>query len=528
MASSSSQARTTSTHASLRRPPANLIAGVWEPLETDSDAAFDSTNPARPAEVVWRGRGDVNAIDRAVRAARAALPEWSGWPFERRRAVLERYIDLCGQREHEVTRLLTAEVGKVSWDSAGEAGLLAGKVNITLDASEHGGLRRVSDFEFGLSDQRTARCWFRPHGVMGVLGPFNFPMHLPNGHIVPSLLMGNTIVLKPSDKTPACGQLLAELFDEALSLEGAPAGVVNLVQGQADVAAHLGSHTDVDGILFTGSWSVGRKLLEANLDTPGRMVALELGGNNPAIVLPDADLALAAAEAVRTAFITTGQRCTCMRRLIVHRDVADRLLPAIIRAAGELVIGAPDSETPTFMGPLITEEARASMLLSQNAWAEDGGEILLEARPLELGKGGWFVSPGIVRVDRFTKLDEGPGCDEEVFGPLLRVSVVNSFDEALAQANATQFGLASSIFTRDEAAIARFMREARAGCVNVNTGTAGASGKLPFGGLGLSGNHRPAGSFSLDYCAFPTAGLIDRDTSPVIPKGMTFEESWVR
>ncbi len=516
------------THASLRYPPSNFIGGRWEPLDAgDAPGAFDSTNPAKPADVVWRGSGSVAAVDRAVAAARAALPEWSSWSFDRRRAVLERYVDLCGQRVHEATKLLTDEVGKVAWDSAGEAGLLGGKVGITLDGSEHGGLRRVTGFEFGINDTRSGKCWFRPHGVMAVIGPFNFPMHLPNGHIVPSLLMGNTVVLKPSDKTPACGQLLAELFAEALSLEGAPAGVLNLVQGQGDVAAHLGSHRDTDGVLFTGSWPVGRKLLQANLDRPGRMVALELGGNNAAIVMPDADLALAAAEAVRTAFITTGQRCTCMRRLIVHKDVADRVIAAIVRAASELVVGSPDSAKDVFMGPLISEQARAELLLAQNTWSEDGGEMLLESRPLELGKGGWFVSPGVMRVDRFSKLDEGPGCDQEVFGPLLRISVVDSFDEALKQANATRFGLAASLFTRDQDSIERFMREARAGCVNINTGTAGASSKLPFGGLGYSGNHRPAGSFSLDYCAYPTAGLIDSGGSPVVPKGMSFDPSWV-
>lgn len=522
------QPMTESSHASLRQPPSNYIAGRWEPLDTGhAEHSFESTNPARPEEVIWRGSGTTNAVDRAVAAARAALPEWSSWSFDRRKAVLERYVDLCSQRVHEATHLLTDEVGKVAWDSAGEAGLLGGKVGITLDASDHGGLRRVSGFEFDINATRAGKCWFRPHGVMAVIGPFNFPMHLPNGHIVPSLLMGNTIVLKPSDKTPACGQLLAELFAEALELEGAPAGVLNLVQGRGQVAAHLGSHPDTDGVLFTGSWPVGRKLLEANLDRPGRMVALELGGNNAAIVMPDADLALAAAEAVRTAFITTGQRCTCMRRLIVHKDVADRLIRAVVRAAGELAVGPPDSDTDVFMGPLISEQARSSMLLAQSAWSEDGGEMLLEARSLELGKGGWFISPGVMRVDRFSRLDEGPGCDTEVFGPMLRIAVVDSFDEALAQTNATRFGLAASLFTKDQDSIERFMREVRSGCVNINTGTAGASSKLPFGGLGLSGNHRPAGSFSLDYCAFPTAGLIDSGSAPVVPKGMTFDASWV-
>ena len=515
-------------HPSLRHAPSNLIGGKWEPLSTTGPGLIVSTNPARPDQVIWQGCGQVHAVDRAVAAARGALEEWSSWSFDRRKAVLLRFASLCDQRVAEATQLLIAEVGKVAWDSAGEAGLLGGKVAITLENTDHSGLRRVSDFALSISPTRQGKCWFRPHGVMGVIGPFNFPMHLPNGHIVPALLMGNTVVFKPSDKAPACGQLLAELFDEALAAEGAPAGVVNLVQGGRDVAVHLGNHEDTDGLLFTGSWPVGRALLEANLDRPGRMVALELGGNNAGIVLADADLALAAAETVRTAFITTGQRCTCMRRVIVEKAVADRFIAGVVRAASELVVGPPDSQSDVFMGPLISEEARDSLIAAQHAWTRQGGDLLLEARPLELGRGGWFVSPGIMRVDRFTKTDEGPGCDQEVFGPFLRISVVNSYQEALEQANATRYGLAASLFTRNQATIEHFMRHAKAGCVNINNGTAGASSKLPFGGLGQSGNHRPAGSFSLDYCAFPTAGLVDQDAAPVIPKGMSFDASWLQ
>ena len=392
-----------------------------------------------------------------------------------------------------------------------------------------------------------------------MLGPFNFPAHLPNGHIVPALAMGNTVVFKPSDKAPGVGQLLAEFFDEALEAEGAPShpgsrpgsGIFNMIHGGADIASALVKHPGVDGILFTGSWPVGRRILEANLDRPGRIVALELGGNNAAVVMPDANLRQAAIEIVRCAFNTTGQRCTSTRRAIIHKDVASKLVPALCKAASNLIIGDPRSRgTPLFMGPIITREARDAVLRAQAEFARAGGRVLLESTAPEIAGGGWYITPGIIEVERFVAHGDEPtvgvagalggaggastsvacrdaGCDTEVFGPLLRVTIVESLDDAIEQTNATRFGLAASIFTQDRNAAERFLLEARAGCVNVNTGTAGASSKLPFGGLGWSGNHRPAGSFALDYCAYPVAGMIEMGDAALIAEGMRFDPAWI-
>ena len=511
-------------HRSLSHPPANLIGGRWVPIEGDS---LVSTNPARPDEIVWSGSPDVRAVHEAVAAARAAFAQWSAWPRERRFDALGRYRDLCADRVDDIAALICDEIGKVLWDARAEASALAAKVSITLDDALNSGLARVAGFEVAISDSRVGRASFRPHGVMAVIGPFNFPAHLPNGHIVPALAMGNTVVLKPSDKAPAVGQLLAELLDEALSSVGAPDGVVNLVQGGGDIASALTSHADLDGILFTGSWSVGRRILEANLDHPGRIVALEMGGNNPAVILPDADLRQAVIECVRSAFITTGQRCTCTRRVIVHEAVADRVIPALCKAASNLIVGDPRADHPVFMGPIITREARQAVLGAQTWFAKKGGGVLLESTAIDTPGGGWYLSPGVVRVDRFRKGSDDAGCDNEVFGPIVRVSVTESADDAIEQANATRFGLAASIFTRDKSEADRFVRLSRAGCVNVNTGTAGASSRLPFGGLGLSGNHRPAGAFSLDYCAYPVASMIESGDAATIPRGMRFEDSWV-
>jgi succinylglutamic semialdehyde dehydrogenase len=515
-------------HPSLAREPSNLIAGRW--LATPGERVV-SRDPSRPSEIVHATAAPREHVDAAVAGARRALPAWSRLPIERRAAVLRRYARIAAERADAIARLVTDEVGKVRWEARQEAALLAGKVDITLDDSPSGAMHRISPFTLPLSASREGRCFFRPHGVVAVVGPFNFPVHLANGHIVPALLAGDTVVLKPSDKAPACGQALVELFAEALEEEGlgaAGAGVVNLVQGGADVASALVAHDDVDAIAFTGSWAVGRRILEANLDRPGRIVALEMGGNNAAIVLPDADLRQAAVEIVRCAFNTSGQRCTSTRRLLVHEQVAPRLLRAIARATERIVIGDPRAEEGVFSGPLVSAGARAALLDFQRDALAAGAEALVPARALDLPGGGFYASPGVLRVERFVAREDGsPGADVEVFGPLLRVATVRSLDEAIDQANATRFGLAASIFTRDDAAIDRFLHEGRAGCLNVNTGTAGMSGKLPFGGLGLSGNHRPAGAFALDYCAHPVASMVERGSASTLAPGMGFDDAWL-
>lgn len=514
-----------SRHASLARDPADLIAGRWIPLPGN---AVVSHNPAHPNQVIWQGSPALEHVNAAVAAARAAQPDWAAAPFEHRAAVLRRYAALCASRAEPIAHLISDETGKVLWETRGEAATLPARVESTLDTqpAAASGLARVTDFSIHLSDTRAGRCVFRPHGVMAIIAPYNFPAYLPNGQYVPAMLMGNTIVLKPSDKTPAVGQLLAELMHEALAAEGAPAGVFNLVQGGADVSSALTTHEDIDGILFTGSWPVGRRILEANLDRPGRIIALEMGGNNPAVVMPSADLRLAAVEIARCAFNTTGQRCTSTRRAIIHETVADRLIPLIGKCASTLVFGDPRADHPVFAGPMISHQARQTVLDAQRRFARAGGRILLQGSEIP-GREGWFLTPSIIEVDRFTRDDPGDcGCDTEVFGPLLRVSLARDFDDAIEQANATRYGLTSAIFTADRAEAERFCRQSRAGCVNVNTGTAGATPKLPIGGLGLSGNHRPTGSFTLDCCAYPVAQQLESNSTPFLAEGMTFDDRW--
>ncbi len=476
---------------------------------------LESRNPARPEEVVFRGEIDGAAVGRAVAAARRALPAWAGMELAQRRPFLEKWREAALARGEELARLITREMGKTLAESRLEAKAVAEKVSITL---EDGVLARTRDFALDLGPGKTGRCVFRPHGVMAVIGPFNFPAHLPNGHIIPALAMGNTVVFKPSEKTPAVGALLGEIARDA----GLPDGVFSVVQGGAATAAQLVGHDRIDGVLFTGSWPVGRSITQANVERPGRMLALEMGGMSAAIICEDAHLKQAVLECVRSAFATTGQRCTCTRRVIVHRSVAPRVIRAIGTMASTLLAGEGDSTDPVFMGPLVSEEARERVLRMQAALAKAGAQILVPA--MKLDRPGFFLTAGVVQVERF---QSGPQEEAEVFGPLLQVAVADDDDDALEQANATQFGLAASVFTSSEAKFRRMAQCIRAGCVNWNTGTAGASSRLPFGGVGRSGNHRPAAAFAADYCAYPVAQMEVQDDSAAVPPGAKFDDRWL-
>lgn len=482
-----------------------------------------SFDPARPSVQVGRVAIDPNAVTSAVAAARAAFPAWSARTPDDRAAVLREWAAVTVRHAERIAALLTRETGKTIAEARQEAALLADKVAVTLEDRVRA---RIAHYQIPATATRSNECSYRPFGVLAVIGPFNFPAHLPNGHWVPALYAGNTVVFKPSEKTPAIGALMAELMDEA----GMPPGVFSCVQGRGDTAAALVNHADVDGVLFTGSWPVGRSIMAANLDRPGRMIALEMGGSNAAIVMDDADLRQAVIECVRCAFISTGQRCTCTRRIIVHEAVAETFIAAFVECARTLTVAPGDTEPAPFMGPLISREARSATIAFQEECSARGEQVLLAARAFGTGmeqvvekhgeaREGWFATPGVLLAPRFER-----ATDREVFGPVVRISVVSDLEDAISQANATDFGLAASIFTQQPAVIQAAMERLRAGCINVNCGTAGASGKLPFGGLGRSGNLRPAGAAMIDSCAYPIASMIERGSAVTIPAGLTAPE----
>jgi succinylglutamic semialdehyde dehydrogenase len=330
--------------------------------------------------------------------------------------------------------------------------------------------------------------------VMAVLGPYNFPAHLPNGHIVPALIAGNAVVFKPSEKTPAVGEALVACFHRA----GVPATVVQLVVGGPATGEALIMHDGIDGVLFTGSARAGLAINRALAGDPGKIVALEMGGNNPIVAWDTPKIADAAALIVQSAFATAGQRCTAARRLIVKGSLYDDLVGEVKALADRLIVGAPFDEPAPFMGPVIDDAAADSLTQSFLDLLSNGGLAIkhLVRRDDALP----FLSPAIIDV---TAMRERP--DVELFGPLLQIVRIDDFDAAIAEANNTRFGLSAALLGGTPQDYNRFWANVRAGVVNWNRPTTGASSAAPFGGVGLSGNHRPSAFYAADYCAYPVA-----------------------
>ncbi|HEX5776733.1 MAG TPA: succinylglutamate-semialdehyde dehydrogenase [Caulobacteraceae bacterium] len=451
-------------------------------------SGFVSTDPAT-GEVVWEGAAaDAREVGEAVGKARAAFDDWADRPREDRIEALRRYKAALEGRRAAFAEALSRETGKALWETTAELGSMIGKVDISIAAYDERTGVKASDTAFGRAVLR-----HRPHGVMAVLGPFNFPGHLPNGHIVPALLAGDTVVFKPSEETPLAGQLMVEAFEAA----DLPAGVVNLVQGGRETGAAL-LDQEIDGLLFTGSAQAGAVFRRKFAERPDVILALELGGNNPLVVWDAADAQAAASHIVQSALITTGQRCSCARRLIVPAGAAgEEIVEAVAALADRLVIGPWNGEAEPFMGPLISARAADGAL---QAAARLGGQVIREMAPVQ-GLSPAFVTPGMIDVTGA----ETP--DEEVFAPLLQVRRVASLDEAIEAANATKYGLSAGLISDDPKLWERFVSRIRAGVVNFNRPTTGAAGTMPFGGLGHSGNHRPSAYYAADYCAYPVASF---------------------
>lgn len=460
------------------------IAGRWR---RGAGAALASHDPATGDEV-WSGAAaSAQDVDDAFAAARAVFPGWAKTPLAERIALARAFAKEVEARGAAFAEAIARETGKVLWDCKGEVGASAGKIEISIRAQAERAGERSDAAPFG-----AATLAHRPHGVMAVFGPFNFPAHLPNGHIVPALLAGNTVVFKPSELTPGVGELMVQCWEAV----GLPAGVLNLVQGGRDVGGALLANRELNGVLFTGSVGAGTHIHRAFAGRPDVVLALEMGGNNPLIAWPPVDVGAAANLIVQSAFHSSGQRCSCARRLIVPDDAwGEALLDAVAELASDIVVGSYTRQPEPFMGPLV----RASAADNAERYVANlkalGGDILRMFH-----REGAFVWPCVVDM---TRAQEPP--DEELFGPVLQAWRVASFDDALARANATRFGLSGGLISDDPALWARVQSELRAGVLNWNRPTTGASSALPFGGPGLSGSARPSAYYAADYCAWPVA-----------------------
>ena len=452
-----------------------------------SETSIISIEPATGAEL-WRGA--VGHVDETVDRARKAWPAWASQPLAKRIELVRRFANEVRKDQDAFAELIARETGKPLWEAVTEVESVVAKVEISIRAyAERTGQRKLDS-----ALQGTAALRHKPHGVLAVLGPYNFPAHLPNGHIVPALIAGNAVILKPSEKTPAVGERLVELFHRA----GIGPAVIQLLVGGPDEGKALVAHAGIDGVLFTGSARAGIAINRALAANPGKMVALEMGGNNPVVLWDTPKMRDAATLIVQSAFTTAGQRCTAARRLIVKASLYDEALDKLKRLTDRIILGAPFDEPAPFMGPVIDNEAADQLGEAFLYLLSNGGKALCHMRrPRE---GLPFLTPGIIDV---TAMQERP--DVELFGPLLQVVRVDDLDQAIAEANATRFGLSASLIGGSPKDYDRFWTNIRAGIVNWNRPTNGASSAAPFGGIGLSGNHRPAAFYAADYCAYPVA-----------------------
>jgi succinylglutamic semialdehyde dehydrogenase len=467
----------------------NYIDGRWVGGEGE---LLSSTCPASGDKVWEGGSASRQQVEAACAAARKAAATWMRTPLAERVDIARRYKAALSRQAEEFAVAISKEVGKPLWEARTEVTSMVNKVDISIAAHE----ARTGAREDALADG-SAVLTHRPHGVLAVLGPYNFPGHLPNGHIVPALIAGNAVVFKPSEYAPGVAVAMARSWAEA----GLPAGVLNIVHGFRETGEALVGNDNVDGVLMTGSYSTGVALSRRFAGRPEKLLALEMGGNNPLVVWDVDHIDAAVIAIIQSAFVSAGQRCTCARRLIVPNGIEGvRIVERLLSTLRRIRVGAWDADPEPFMGPVISARIARGLLDVQDSLVQLGARALQPMRLLKPGTG--LLSPGVLDVTGV------PGVpDEEVFGPLLTVCRVADFDEAIAMANRTTYGLAAALLSDSESLWNEFWTRVRAGVVNWNRPTTGASSSAPFGGTGRSGNHRPSAYYAADYCAYPVAAM---------------------
>ena len=475
-----------------------FIGGQWRKGEGERFASHD---PAT-GDTVWEGRAATpDDVAEAMASARLAFSSWAKRAIEERVEIARNFAKAIEKRADDIAHTISREMGKALWDARGEVQAMISKVDISIRAQAERAGHKEEKNAFGVT-----ALSHHPHGVLAVFGPFNFPGHLPNGHIVPALLAGNCVLFKPSEFTPGVGALMAEAWEEA----GLPNGVLALLQGGHETGAALLDAQGLNGVLFTGSAQTGSLIHRKFAGRPDVLLALELGGNNPLIVWPPVDADAAANLIVHSAFATSGQRCSCARRLILPEGAeGDAIVSALVDLSQKIVVGPATLTPEPFMGPLVNALAAERAVKFQTGLRALGGKVLLAVK-----RDGAVVSPGIVDVTGLTPPDE------ELFGPVLQVYRAKDFDHAIDLANATRFGLAGGLISDDASLWARARNELLVGVLNWNRPTTGASGALPFGGPGLSGSLRPSAYYAADYVAYPVSTQAAEKAAAIAAPGL--------
>lgn len=491
----------------------DYINGHW--VKTHSpEEEWSIHSPADTNDHIIDIAASYSHVAMACEYAKKAYKSWSHISLDERKNYLLKLKKAFIDRSEEMALTISREMGKPLWEAKTEAAALSAKIDITIEHS----LKLVADEKVsGALPGIDGVIRHRSRGVMAVVGPFNFPAHLPNGHIIPALITGNTVVFKPSDKTPAVGQLYAEIVHQA----GLPAGVFNLVQGQGEIGKRIVQDENVDGVLFTGSYEVGLKIKQDTLEHYWKILALEMGGKNSSVIWEDADLEKAVYETIVGAYLTTGQRCSCTSKVILHKKIRDQFLENFHETAKKLTINHWSKDA--FMGPLISQDAVDKYLRFQEIAKREGAESLMRGKSLDVGRSGYYVTPSINIVSQFNK--NSMYQKNEIFGPNVAVYTVEEYEEAIEIVNDAGFGLVMALFSKSRPLYEKALLDARVGLLNWNRTTNGASSRMPFGGIGKSGNDRPSGHFAVQYCTVPVASLEDLgtlDRNKLMP-GITYD-----
>jgi succinylglutamic semialdehyde dehydrogenase len=475
----------------------DYVGGKFVPV-VKGDGEFKDISPADLTDIVMTVPYKHDHIDEACIAAKKAYPAWAQLTFDQRKSYLMRLKELFDGNVDQMGQLIARDTGKPLWDAMTEARNLGNKIDITLNHS----IKLVAEEHIpNALPGVEGVIRHRSRGVMAVVGPFNFPAHLPNGHIIPALISGNTVVFKPSEQTPAVAQFMAELYDRAQF----PPGVFNLVQGDGAAGGRLVANEHVDGILFTGSYEVGLKIKQETLTHYWKILALEMGGKNATIVWDDADLDKAVYESLIGAYMTSGQRCSGTSRIILHPKIAEQFTERFYQAAKRLTIGHWGENT--FMGTLINAAAVEKYIRFQEIANREHCESLMRGKALDLKHKGFYVTPSIHLVNKFDP--NSVYQKSEIFGPNVAIYQTDDFNHAMEIVNSTGYGLVMALFSKNKELYNEALFKARVGLLNWNRTTNGASSKLPFGGMGKSGNDRASAHFAIQYCTVPVGSLED-------------------
>lgn len=472
----------------------SFVSNRWVVRDRPS-GQWESTSPANIEWHLPHVQFSFDDVLESVSAGRRAFKAWSRLSLADRASTLMRFHDALLKRQELIARFLSLETGKPLSEALAETDLLLSKIKFTLD---HGpALTQEKRFDLGI--QGKAEVLYRPKGLFAVLGPFNLALSLPHGHLIPALLYGNTCIFKPSERAPYSAQIYMEAALEAEF----PEGVFQMIQGNAEMGMRLVRDTDVDAVFANCTFDTGSKISRECAERPQKLLSLHLGAKNGALVWDPADLEATSEMIVRSAFMTSGQRCTALSRVYVKADLLGGLLTRVHEIAKSLVVSHPFEEEPRpFMGPLISAAAKERFFRYSAIAESEGSEIVMRAKALE-GKSrllrqplpiGHYVTPSIHLVPKWDP--KSAYQTHEIFGPDVFFAPVDSIEEGVEALNATPYGLAASFFGSKESDFDEVASKLDFGLVYFNRGTVGSLSRLPFGGWKKSGNARPSGIFS--------------------------------